>query len=174
MVNGRWYDVPINNKTWLSTKKLPFFQMATFAMERIGNQRYNFNRSEWASATFSRFYAICHSALLRGEKYTRGEIQIYLLLVFCIRKGTNTRSFFWQLLFNCTPCLRIVTFCEYGFPCHAWTTMGDVWRLQFLGQCDNVVAVLPNWCNVCADLCHLTSWVCCHHFIYWYRALYVV
>ena len=26
---------------------------------------------------------------------------------------------------------------------NAWTTVGDVWRLQFLGQCHNVVAVLP-------------------------------
>ena len=29
-------------------------------------------------------------------------------------------------------------------------------------------------CNVWADLCHLTSWSCCQHIIYWYIALYVV
>ena len=79
----------------------PFFQRPTSAVKRIGNERYNLNRSERVSATFSRFsagYVIVHWGekpyviVHRGEKYTcsRGEIQIYPMLVFCNWKGTNS------------------------------------------------------------------------------------
>ena len=34
----------------------------------VGNGSYNLSRSEWVSATFSRFYAICHCALCSGRE----------------------------------------------------------------------------------------------------------
>ena len=37
----------------------------------------------------------------------------------------------------------LFNFLLFAWWTNAWTTVGDVRRLQFLGQCHNVVAVLP-------------------------------
>ena len=61
-------------------------------IKRIDSQRDNLNRSERVSATF--FHAMCHSAaaMLPGEKYTGGEIQIYLV-TSSNKKGKNSALF---------------------------------------------------------------------------------
>ena len=61
-------------------------------IKRIYSQRDNLNRSERVSATF--FHAMCHSAaaMLPGEKYTGGEIQIYLV-TSSNKKGKNSALF---------------------------------------------------------------------------------
>ena len=61
-------------------------------IKRIGSQRDNLNRSERVSATF--FHAMCHSAaaMLPGEKYIGGEIQIYLV-TSSNKKGKNSALF---------------------------------------------------------------------------------
>ena len=63
-------------------------------IKRIGSQRDNLNRSERVSATFSRFHAMCHfaAAMLPGEKYIGGEIQIYLV-TSSNKKGKNSALF---------------------------------------------------------------------------------
>ena len=106
----------------------PFFQRPTSAVKRIGNERYNLNRSEWASECnfFPLFRRICHCALggkaichcAQGRKVhlQQGAKFKYIRCSYSatekvqiVQKGPNTRSFNWQILFNGIPCSKFVT-----------------------------------------------------------------
>ena len=107
----------------------PFFQRPTSAVKRIGNERYNLNRSEWASECnfFPLFRRICHCALWgkaichcapgrkvhlqQGGNSNISNARILQLKRYKFFKKVQIPV---QILFNGTPCLKFVT-CSPNF-----------------------------------------------------------